>query len=143
MIRLLSCQEETGTASLLALIFLLLLLFFSMTLFYFAQSEAKTYQRFERGILLQLEAQNNIWSTCELLTRNEDLYERMTAAPNHIELLEENTDNNRQVTCRVYGKIHGDKIILLAISRLETQRMRVIAYLKKVGNRYVIDHWEH
>lgn len=143
MIRSFSHSEETGTASMLALIFLLMLLFFSTALFYFAQSEAKTYQRFERGILLQLEAQNNIWSVCELLNRNEDLQQRLTAAPEHIELLGENTGSDRQGACRVYGKLHGDKIILLAISRLETQKMRVIAYLKKVGNRYVIDHWEH
>lgn len=136
-------KEEDGTASIIALVFLMFSMAGSISLFYFAQNEAQTYRRFDSGLVLQLDAQNAIHEACACLEQDPVLYIQLSSKPGQEKILFDDRGKSGKSNCRVYGKIEMDKIILLSVAKMENQRMRAIAYLTKNGNHYCIDHWEH
>lgn len=137
------CSGERGFVSLLGVCMLLLIMFLGAGAFSLSQGEYQTEQRALLGLQLRLEAESGVETGMVRLQQDALLLRQVLGSSGQDQSVWSGIHDG--IRCDVYAvyKAQDAKLLMMAVTSKGEQRGRAVACLKKRGEKYILDYWEH
>lgn len=137
-------DNEKGTASILAICLLGIILFFSMAILSLEKNEKDIVVGFSDGLLAQSIAESAAEKAILQLERDASWLVKAKSAkalePALLVISSKSTENKPGY--RVYLTYNDTRYVLMAVSDLHDQQGQVFVYLEPVENGFIVERWE-